>query len=140
MSKSKNVIEWRKRTKAKIVESMGGKCSSCGYSTCADALEMHHLIPSEKSFSFGNMRANPKAWKTIVDELKKCVMLCANCHREVEAGIKQIEVKQYFIEAYEDTKFFTRSKMRYTEKMCLFCNEFFLPTSGTQKICSPLCR
>lgn len=139
MPNSKKVIEWRKRTKTRIVEAMGGKCSACGYSVCFDALELHHLIPEKKNFSMGQIRANPKAWKTIVEELKKCVMLCANCHREVEAGIRHIEHKQYFLDAYAEGNFFSRNFRRYQERLCSVCNCVFEPNSGNQKRCSVVC-
>ena len=53
--KSQNVINWRKRTKERIVKSMGGKCQICSYDKCLAALELHHLDSSEKEFgSIGN--------------------------------------------------------------------------------------
>lgn len=84
---SKNVINWRKRTKDRIVTSMGGKCQICSYDKCLSALELHHIDSSQKEFGIGGIRANPKAIAAIKDELKKCILLCANCHREVHSGI-----------------------------------------------------
>jgi hypothetical protein len=141
MSKSsKAVIEWRKRTKARIVESMGGKCSICGYSRCDEVLELHHLEPEKKKFGFSSIRANPKAWETIVTELRKCVLLCSNCHKEVEAGHAKVENKQYFIESYVDTKFFVRSQAKkYKEKVCIKCNQKFIPNTWNQRRCSSVC-
>lgn len=72
----------RRRQKENLVEEFGGKCSSCGYSKCLDALEFHHIDPSTKNFGLsaiwriGLVRAR--------EEAKKCILLCANCHREVE--------------------------------------------------------
>lgn len=34
-----------------------------------------------------SVRASPKAWRSIVQELKKCVLICANCHRELHSGL-----------------------------------------------------
>ena len=50
ISKSKSVINWRKRTKIALVEYKGGKCCVCGYNKCIEALEFHHLDPSQKDF------------------------------------------------------------------------------------------
>ena len=80
---SKNVIAWRKRSKSKMVAAMGGKCQICGYDKCEEALEFHHINPNEKEFSFGKLRANPQGVNTLIEELKKCIMLCSNCHKEV---------------------------------------------------------
>ena len=91
MSKSSQAVkDWRARTKARIVESMGGCCVCCGYNKYFGALECHHIDPSSKLFSFGSVQANSVAWNIIVEELRKCVLVCANCHREVERGITEI--------------------------------------------------
>lgn len=77
---------WRRNTKVKIVTAMGDCCQICGYSRCIEALELHHLNPSTKDFSFGDIIANPRKWAEIAKELTKCVLLCACCHREVHFG------------------------------------------------------
>ena len=69
--------------KARIVEFLGGACSKCGYDKCLAALVPHHIDPTTKRFSFGNARC--RAWARVVEELKKCVLLCANCHAEEHA-------------------------------------------------------
>lgn len=85
---SEKVIRWRKNSKHRIVESMGGKCVCCGYNTCDNALHCHHLYG--KDFGFGNARANPKSWAKLVVELRKCVLVCGNCHAEIHAGIRTV--------------------------------------------------
>jgi predicted HNH restriction endonuclease len=55
---------------------MGGKCTKCGWHGDQAALQFHHL--KGKDFTIGNV-AN-KSWDSIKDELRKCVLLCANCH------------------------------------------------------------
>lgn len=91
MSKGSDaVIRWRKRTKRKMIEAMGGECQLCGYSKCDASLDFHHINPTEKDFSFGKMRANPKAINAIMTELRKCILLCANCHREVHEGSTEL--------------------------------------------------
>lgn len=66
------------------VNYKGGKCVVCGYSRCHAALDFHHLDPSKKEFGIGGKRC--KTFLHIKEELDKCVLLCANCHREVENG------------------------------------------------------
>lgn len=86
---SEAVKKWRKSSKERMIEAMGGRCSACGYSRCSDALQFHHLDPAKKDFTIGQVRANPTSWTAIVDELRKCVMLCSRCHTEVHAGIRE---------------------------------------------------
>lgn len=89
MSKnSDHVKRWRKAMKARMIRAMGGKCVCCGYNKCNEALDFHHINPAEKEFSFNRVRGNPKSWILIVKELRKCVLVCANCHREIEFGFK----------------------------------------------------
>lgn len=84
-----------KRTKrrrdmaAKMIEYKGGKCQICGYDRCSRALEFHHLDPSKKDFTLART-AWARSWDVVKAELDKCALLCANCHREVEAGLVQI--------------------------------------------------
>ncbi len=82
-STSEYVKQWRLSTKIKMIESMGGKCQCCGYSRCTAALELHHIDPTQKDFAFGKITANPAAWHKIAAELLKCILVCANCHREI---------------------------------------------------------
>lgn len=88
MSKSsESVKRWRESTKARLVNAMGGKCAICSYAKCNDALEFHHINPLEKEFGLGAVRGSILSWAKIVEEAKKCVLLCSNCHREIHAGI-----------------------------------------------------
>lgn len=88
MSKNSEAVKkWRKNTKLKVIQSMGGCCQICGYNKCPEAMDLHHIDPTQKEISFGRVTANPKAWKsTIIPELKKCILLCSNCHREFHSG------------------------------------------------------
>lgn len=85
--------QYRKFYKQWGVEYKGNKCQCCGYNNCLDALEFHHLNPNEKDFNISD-RNLTYDWEKIKNELDKCILVCANCHREIHAGIKQIkEVK-----------------------------------------------
>ncbi len=68
----------RFRAKAAAIKFLGGKCTACGWQGNQAALQFHHTNPKEKDFIIGNV-AN-KSWDSIKDELKKCVLVCANCH------------------------------------------------------------
>ena len=85
--KSTAVQKWREITKKRIVSAFGGYCGICGYDKCLAALELHHLVSSEKEFSISSALASPKSWPTLVSELEKCVCVCSNCHKEIHAGL-----------------------------------------------------
>lgn len=93
VTSSERVKAWRNTTKIKMVEAMGGKCQCCGYNRCVKALAFHHIDPLQKDIGFGNIRANPKSWTKIVEELKKCILVCHNCHSEIHAGIREVPEK-----------------------------------------------
>lgn len=78
----------RKKIKALIVEYKGGKCAICGYDRCLEALELHHLNETIKEFgiSDGCTRSLDRA----KEESDKCILVCANCHREIHAGLINI--------------------------------------------------
>jgi len=68
------------RRKKKLVELNGGKCSICGYAKNLAALDFHHV--KEKTFNL-NTAAFEKHWDTLLEEAKKCILVCANCHHEI---------------------------------------------------------
>jgi transposase len=80
------VSQRRRRVKRLLVDEAGGRCSVCGYDRCVGALEFHHLVPAEKSFSLSH-RGVARSLAKARAEASKCALLCANCHAEVEAGI-----------------------------------------------------
>ena len=84
------VIDIRRRNKIRLVEYKGGKCERCGYNKCIDALEFHHLDPNEKDFglSCGDTRSLEK----LKAEVDKCIMVCANCHREIHAEERERKI------------------------------------------------
>lgn len=91
MSKSSEYVKkWRKKVKEIILTCMGGECQICSYRRCPTALELHHVNPDEKDFSFGYIMSSCRSWQIIYDELAKCILLCANCHREIHAGLAEL--------------------------------------------------
>jgi formylmethanofuran dehydrogenase subunit E len=62
-------------------------CVTCGESN-PKCLDYHHLYPDKKKFSIGSVPSSIPTYAIII-EMKKCVVLCANCHRKVEAATKQ---------------------------------------------------
>ena len=69
------------------IDYKGGRCQLCGYNRCPEALEFHHLETSGKDFGISD-KGYTRSWKKIKEELDKCILLCANCHREVHTGLQ----------------------------------------------------
>ena len=83
------VAKRRKKVKLMAVEYKGGKCQLCGYCKCVEALDFHHKDPKTKKFGIG-YKGYTRSWDAVRAELDKCVIVCANCHREIEAGVVTI--------------------------------------------------
>ena len=81
------VTRRHQRLKRMLIEEFGGGCAVCGYDRTPNNLHFHHVDPSTKSFSM-HMGVG-KAIATFRAEAKKCVLVCANCHGEIEAGLIQ---------------------------------------------------
>jgi hypothetical protein len=74
-----------RKLKALLVAEAGGCCTVCGYSRCVINLHFHHVDPSTKSFEMSMARGKSEvAYRA---EARKCVLVCANCHGEIEAGV-----------------------------------------------------
>ena len=79
----------RKKIRHMAVEYKDGLCQICGYNRCLEAMEFHHLNGSDKDFGISH-KGYTRGWKKVKAELDKCMMLCANCHREIHAGLLQL--------------------------------------------------
>ena len=60
------------------------ECEICGYNKCKAAIEFHHRDKSKKDFEIGQKRNCSEA--RLFAELEKCMIVCANCHREIHNG------------------------------------------------------
>ncbi len=79
-----NVKAFRKKRKEFLLDYKGGKCEICGYDKCIAALEFHHLDSRKKDFSIGDSNVlREKNLEKMLKEVDKCILVCANCHREL---------------------------------------------------------
>jgi transposase len=69
---------WLQR-KREAIEYKGGCCLDCGYKGSQQVYDFHHRDPKEKEFDWRKMRM--RSWDSILKELDKCDLVCANCHR-----------------------------------------------------------
>jgi transposase len=87
--RSERVAERRRKVKEILVAEAGGRCRLCGYRRSVAALHFHHVDPSGKRFALGR-EGITRSLAEMRAEAAKCVLLCANCHAEVEAGIVEV--------------------------------------------------
>jgi len=125
---SEHVMRAQKKKKLIAVEAFGGKCCKCGYDKCTEALEFHHLEKSEKeeSPSYIIMRWSFEKAKK---ELDKCILVCANCHREIHAAEKEsisIDLQKYY--------------RPWIDKTCKHCEKEFSTKNTKQIYCSITCN
>jgi len=85
-------IQKSKDNKLFGVTILGGECLHCGYKKCIGALEFHHLEPKYKDPDFTGLRCWSK--KRIEKELKKCILLCGNCHSEEHERLEEVRLRE----------------------------------------------
>lgn len=77
--------------KQDVIAAAKTKCVACGYDKCKQALDLHHTNGDTKLFDVSQMASNRKVTvEMVIAEIKKCVVLCSNCHREYHAGLQVI--------------------------------------------------
>ena len=86
------VAKRRRVVKRKLVAEAGGRCVLCGYDRSPAALHFHHLDPQQKAFGLG-IRGITRGIAKLREEAKKCVLLCANCHAEVEWDMRELPLE-----------------------------------------------
>lgn len=73
--------------KLKCLDYLTHECTICGYNKCIAALDFHHKDPTQKDVLISRFK-----FYTFDDrvkkELDKCIVLCANCHRELHYSRK----------------------------------------------------
>jgi len=84
--KEPRLAELRRERKAVALRRFGGACNGCGLEFPARVFEFHHLNARTKDFAI-SVDGILRSWRKIEAELAKCVLLCANCHRETHAGL-----------------------------------------------------
>ena len=94
-------------------ETLG--CSICGYNKNGAALEWHHLDPDAKEDEPSNLSklGTWSGWQQYQEEIKKCILVCANCHREIhnpkltyttmEGTDENEQFRQLVLQTYQQT-------------------------------------
>jgi hypothetical protein len=126
--RSAAVLNWRNRTKLKLMEYKGGVCEKCGYNKkIPSAYHFHHENPDEKEFGICSKSLSFEKLKIEVD---KCILVCAVCHAEIHWELQQ-EKRKFRHETVVDI---------VLERIdCLNCNVNFKPIDSTQRYCTNKC-
>ena len=89
LCRRRRVSDRRRRIKRTLLAEAGGRCQLCGYDRSPSALHFHHVDPTKKSFGLA-LRGVTRSLDRCRAEARKCVLVCANCHAEVEAGLARL--------------------------------------------------
>jgi len=81
---------WKR--KKLLVEKLGGSCSICGYNKNLAALTFHHKHPNKKSFQLDARSLSNRNLPVIENEVKKCILVCNNCHAELHHPRHDVEL------------------------------------------------
>ena len=76
----------RRKNKTLLLEHFGNRCCKCGYDKCTAALEFHHTEPDGKE---PKVIGSTKSLKRQIEEASKCILVCANCHREIHSEMEK---------------------------------------------------
>lgn len=126
------------KRKLMLIEMLGGKCCSCGYDNNISALEFHHVDPNEKILKLDMRHMSNSSEESLINEAKKCILLCSNCHKEVHhPSLDKKNIDTYISEInaeHEEIKY----KKEYGS-VCPVCGKRF-PKVRNKKYCSKECR
>jgi transposase len=92
--RAERVARRRRKVKQILTADAGGRCCICGYNRCFGALEFHHIDPREKRLQLSS-NGVALSLDALRAEARKCVLVCSNCHAEVEAGVATIPVELF---------------------------------------------
>jgi 5-methylcytosine-specific restriction endonuclease McrA len=78
---------YKQKAKEELINLLGSQCSICGNCFHNSAYDFHHLNPKEKEFGIASL----SSYKKRHEEIKKCILVCANCHRTLHSIIKEMK-------------------------------------------------
>ncbi len=112
---------WKLR-KLKVLKMLGGKCSICGYDKNIAALHFHHIDPTLKDVDWIGMRQ--LKWSALIDEIKMCKLVCANCHIEIHNPHCSTIIRNEILDNYQyNTLIDERVRIIQPTGKCPICND-----------------
>ena len=121
------------KRKLNLIDLKGGCCELCGYNKNIASLEFHHLDPSKKDHQLDMRKLSNSTMVKLLEEVEKCQLLCANCHREVHSPELEIEKVRVFVEYIDNSVLEKRivgkpkcndcqKEINYGQIRCVPCN------------------
>ena len=119
-SNSEAVIRHIRKRKRDLIKVFHSKCCICGFDSFPQALQFHNVNPQEKSFGITDSNSVTKALEKQLEEMRKCVLVCANCHRGIHQGYIQLpkNYQQLFDEKIAEQLLKGKQKKKYFCKKC----------------------
>lgn len=131
-----DIKNYRQNRKQLLVDCLGGKCAKCGYDSCLAALDFHHINPLNKDFSLSR---SIQDLDKCIKEVKKCVLLCCRCHRELHDGLWSIN--GITIPIFSDEVINNYINRNKEQRLCKLCNKKFIVNLSSKKsFCNEKCR
>lgn len=118
--------EYRKRRKLNLIKVSGSQCNLCGYHKSINALEFHHIDASQKNYGIAT-KGTCHDLESDLTEIKKCILVCANCHREIHDGNYTVEelwqLQQYSEKIANEVRQEKINNISKTYYYCLECGK-----------------
>ena len=131
-------LTFYQKQKLRSIAAMGGKCQICGYDECIHPLQFHHIHQEEKEDKLCVLYHS--SWDVVVEELRKCALLCANCHLRLHAGVVGGDLISPFDEKCVSLEIVDQKAnlKKYSRRnYCRFC---YKPIDSADIFCSTECR
>ena len=133
---SQATSDFRRNRKLNLIKVCGNQCNICGYNKVIGALEFHHINPEEKSYGLASMGTCHQL-ETDLTEIKKCILVCANCHREIHENLftkEELINKKVYLEDIAQSLIKERNSK--LEKKHYYCQQCGKEINRGSKLCS----
>ena len=125
--------------KLQLINEFGGKCQKCGYDKNIAALEFHHINSDEKEFQLDMRHLSNTSITKLKEEVSKCELLCANCHRELHNSEFYVENISSVLDSYEKAIIKPLDDSNRFIATCPICGKKF-KTYKRKVYCSDECK
>jgi hypothetical protein len=117
-----NSYEYQKlrglKRKVHLIQLKGGCCEKCGYNKNIAAFDFHHKDPNKKDFNLDVRKLSNTKMTILMEEVEKCDLLCANCHREIHNPDLEIGDVKEKIKSINESVI---QKKEYGKPKCIDC-------------------
>ena len=127
------------KRKLELIELKGGECEVCGYNNNIAALDFHHINPEDKNFQLDSRHLSNTHIDKLKQEVDKCILVCANCHREIHNPKFNKNNIGIVLEEFNTTKNIKVNSIKKKQKVCPECGKEFNSIKG-KIYCSNECR